>query len=82
MTTFNHSITGFVAGNAVAPVGLLNVPDADASGNASAVVGGMQHTMRTGTLVLCKGLDGGLHWYRFDAARSTPANPVLLYVGP
>lgn len=82
MTTFNHSITGFVAGNAVASVGLLNVPDANASGGASAVAGGMQGTMQTGSLVLCKGQDGGLHWYRFDAARSTLANPVLLYVGP
>lgn len=82
MATYNQSITGFVAGNAVTTIETLDVPDANISGNASAVAGGQQGTMQTGDLVLCKGPDGGTHLYRFDAERSTPANPVLLYVGP
>lgn len=58
------------------------MPDANIAGNASANAGGMQGTMRAGNLVLCKGPDGAQHLYRFDAERSAPVNPVLIFVGP
>ena len=71
MTTYSLGITGYIAGNAV-----------NIDGNVCATPGGMQGTMQTGDLMLCKGPDGAQHWYKYDAERSTAANPVLLYVGP
>lgn len=82
MATYKQSITGYEARNPVTTTKLLNVPDANLSGNASAVRGGQQGTMKNGDLVLCQGPDGGMHWFRFDAERSTAANPVLIFVGP
>lgn len=82
MTTYSLSVTGYIAGNAVTTSKLAQVPDANVSGNASATAGGQAGTMQTGDLVLVKGPDGGQHLYRFDAERSTPANPVLIFVGP
>jgi hypothetical protein len=61
---------------------LLDAPDANIDGNACATPGGMQSTMQTGDLMLCKGPDGAQHWYKYDAERSTVANPVLIFVGP
>jgi hypothetical protein len=82
MVTYNQSITGFIAGNALNTAKLLDVPDANLDGNASATPGGMQGTMQVGDLMLCKGPDGAQHWYKYDAERSTVANPVLIYIGP
>ena len=82
MTTYSLGITGYIAGNAVNASKILDVPDANIDGNVCATPGGMQGTMQTGDLMLCKGPDGAQHWYKYDAERSTAANPVLLYVGP
>lgn len=80
--TYSLSVTGYDARNPITTIETLKVPDTDASGNASATTGGLQHLAQTGNQVLCKGPDGGLHWYVLDPYRSTPANPVLLFVGP
>jgi hypothetical protein len=44
--------------------------------------GGMAAAMQAGTTFLCQNPDGSQSLYRLDAERSTPANPVLLVVGP
>lgn len=80
-TTYSVATTGYRADTAVGPKSVI-LPDTNLTGNASAIAGGMQGTMQIGDLVLCKGPDGGQHWYKFDAERSTPANPVMLFVGP
>lgn len=80
MTTYSLGITGLVPGQCVNKA--YDIPDANISGNVCATTGGMQGTMQTGNLMLVKGPDGAQHLYRYDAERSTPSNPVLLYVGP
>ena len=79
--TYSIGTTGLRADSQFTPK-LVDIPDTSMDGNASATTGGMQGTMRSGDLILCQGPDGGQHWYKFDAERSTLANPVLLYVGP
>ena len=59
-----------------------DVPDLSLNGNNAATFGGMQNCQRQGDLILCRGMDGGLHWFRYDAERSTQANPVIVFVGP
>jgi hypothetical protein len=56
--------------------------DIGTGAQAASTTGGMQGTMARGDQMLVKGPDGSLHWYKYDAERSTPANPVLLFVGP
>lgn len=80
MTTYSLGITGIVPGQSTNKS--YDIPDANVSGNASANTGGMLGTMRAGDLMLVKGPDGAQHVYRYDTERSTPANPVLLFVGP
>lgn len=80
MPTYDQGTTALVPGQSTSL--LYDVPDTSIDGDASATLGGMQNTMRTGDLVLAKGPDGAQHLYRFDAERSTPSNPVLLFVGP
>jgi hypothetical protein len=79
-TTYSLGITGVVAGQSANKQ--WDIPDASVDGNVSATAGGMQGTMRTGDVMLVKGPDGAQHLYRFDAERSTPSNPVLIFVGP
>lgn len=81
-TTYSLGITGYIAGNAVTTIKALDVPDASLDGNSCATPAGMQGTMQAGDLMLCKGPDGAQHWYKYDAERSTVANPVLIFVGP
>jgi hypothetical protein len=84
MTTYSLAITGAPADQTFGEK-TLDVPDSVIGSTytiASATVGGMQNCMRQGLQVLCKGPDGGQHWYAFDAERSTAANPVLKYIGP
>jgi len=93
MTTYSQALTGIPAdGNGPATKSVI-IPDLDLNGNACspqasgvagpfAVQAGSQLTMRQGGQMLCKGPDGGQHWYKYDAERSTPANPVLIFVGP
>jgi len=95
MTTYSHALTG-VDANMSHPgtntKGLI-IPDTDLNSNACspqasgvagpfAVQSGSQLTMQQGGLMQCKGPDGALHMYKYDAERSTPAIPVLLFVGP
>jgi hypothetical protein len=42
--------------------------------------GGMQQNAQLGQAFVCKNLDGSESYYRLDAERSTPANPVLIRV--
>ncbi len=79
-TTYSLGVTGLVPGQLTNK--LYKIPDASLHGDSCATPGGMQGTMRTGDLMLVKGPDGAQHWYRYDAERSTPTNPVLLFVGP
>jgi hypothetical protein len=46
----------------------------------NARTGSMIQNVRLGTQFLCRRLDGSEAYYRFDAERSTPANPVLIRV--
>lgn len=82
MTTYSLNSTGYRADNYISTIKQLDVPDTNLSGNGSGTAGGAALTMQTGDLVLCKGPDGGQHWYKIDAERSTPTVPVLLFVGP
>lgn len=52
----------------------LTLPD------TAALPGSMATAMQLGQQVLCKGLDGSLAWYTFDAERSTPTVPVMVKV--
>jgi len=60
----------------------LTIPDVDVEGNAIGTTGGQQYCMQRGDVFLCKHADGSQHWYRFDAERSTPGHPILIFVGP
>lgn len=51
-------------------------------GDSAGVIGAQQNAMQNNTQILCKGPDGGLRWYTLDSSRSTPANPIILLVGP
>jgi len=82
MATYNQSVTGFVAGNAVTTAKTQQIPDASMDGDACTTPGGMTNAMNDGDYLLCKGPDGAQHWYKYDAERSTVANPVLIFVGP
>jgi hypothetical protein len=71
--TYSLAISGVGAHNPFVPKTLtISDPNAQA--------GSQQSDMRTGTAFLCKGPDGSERYYRLDAERSTPANPVLLRV--
>jgi hypothetical protein len=50
--------------------------------DANAQAGAQLNAMQNGTAFLCQGPDGAQHYYALDPARSTPALPVLIYVGP
>lgn len=50
--------------------------------DANATSGGQKQAMAQGTQFLCQRLDGSQGFYRLDAERSTPANPILIAVGP
>jgi hypothetical protein len=80
-TTYSLTATGYDS-NPVTTIKTIDIPDANIAGNASATPGGMQGTMAKGNYVLAKGPDGAQHIYKFDAERSTAANPVLTFVGP
>ena len=80
MTTYSLGIMGIVPGQCVNAS--YAIPDADMGGGVCSTPSGMNHIMTHANLMLCKGPDGAQHWYRYDSERSTPANPVLLYVGP
>jgi hypothetical protein len=82
MATYNQKTIANLADDEPFNPQPYQVPDASLNGNASATVGGMQICQQKGDLVLAKGPDGGVHWYKFDAERSTVAYPILIYVGP
>lgn len=58
----------------------VNLPDSTLDNLACVSPGGMQNTMRNGGVMLCQMPDGQLKWYRYDAERSTPSNPVVIAV--
>jgi hypothetical protein len=80
-TTYSLSATGYAAGSVLGPK-VFDIPDLSLAGIQTGVAGGQANAMSDGDLMLVKGPDGGLHWYRLDAERSTAANPVLIFVGP
>ena len=80
-TTYSQTATGYVVGGNNLPTKkLYDIPDLDLSGNDCTQPGGMQLTMRQGDLMLVKNPDGSQSWYRYDAERSTVANPILVAV--
>jgi hypothetical protein len=81
MATYSLSATGYAAGSVLGQKN-FNIPDVSLAGNITGLAGGQANAMSEGDLMLVKGPDGGLHWYRLDAERSTAANPVLIFVGP
>lgn len=50
--------------------------------DAQAPVTAQQQAMQQGLFFLCKNPDGSSSYYRLDAERSTPANPILIAMGP
>ena len=73
MSTYSLSITGATAPNVFAPVTVKLSDD-------NARTGSQQSNAATGAQFLCKNLDGSQSYYRLDAERSTPANPILVPV--
>lgn len=58
----------------------VNLPDSTLDNTPCVSPGGMQNVMRNGGLMLCQLPDGQLKWYKYDAERSTAANPVVIAV--
>lgn len=75
MATYSLAIKGQTADSAWTTKP-LTLPD------TNALPGSMQNAMQNGTQLLCKGPDGQFRYYTLDAERSTPANPILVAVGP
>ena len=73
--TYSVGTKGLNANSPFTPK-LLKLPD------SACAIGSQQAAMATNTQVLVKGPDGSQAWYTLDSERSTPANPVLLKVGP
>ena len=83
MATYSQTATGYVVGGFNTPsTKIYDIPDLSSSGVFTGVAGGQAKAMQTADQVLVKGPDGASHWYELDAERSTPANPILRYVGP
>lgn len=81
VTTYSVGLYGQLAGGEFAPARQVEVPDADSTGSGCASnFAALQGTMQTGALVLTKMPDGSQRWCRFDAERSTFANPILVPV--
>jgi hypothetical protein len=81
--TYSLTATGVVVGGTnLGTNKIYDIPDLSSSGIQTGVAGGQAVAMQTNDQVLVKGPDGALHWYEFDAERSTVANPVLRYRGP
>ncbi len=49
-------------------------------GESCAGPGGLLQATQDNDQMLVKGPDGSLAWYRYDAERSTPTNPILVKV--
>lgn len=81
MATYSLSATGYVTGPVLGSK-IFDIPDSSSAAIQTGVAGGQVVAMQQGDLMLVKGPDGGLHWYKLDAERSTATNPVLVYVGP
>ena len=73
--TYSLSVTG-VNANQNGTLKVLTLADANAT------AGAQQLAMAQGTYFLCKNPDGSSSYYRLDAERSTPSNPVLIAAGP
>jgi hypothetical protein len=83
MATYSLAAAGVVAGGSqMNTAAIYKIPDLDLSGNNCTTPGGMQLTMFQGDVMLVKRPDGSFGWYKYDAERSTPANPILIAVGP
>ncbi len=76
MATYSLAITGYLADGGQNDPKNLTIQDDYAR------LGDMQNAMMTGQQVLCKGPDGAIRLYTFDAERSTPDKPILKPVGP
>lgn len=81
MTTYSLSATGYITGPVLGTKN-WDIPDLSSNNIQTGIAQGQAVAMQQGDLMLVKGPDGGLHWYKLDAERSTATNPVLQYVGP
>jgi hypothetical protein len=75
MATYSQSVFGIYAGS---PFTAKSIEIND----AQAIAGAQANAMQTGTAFLCKRPDGSVGYFTLDSQRSTPANPVLIPVGP
>lgn len=75
--TYSLAITGVNANNL-----LTSSKQGLTLSDTNAQPGAQLNAMQTGTAFLCQGPDGAQRYYVLDAARSTPALPVLIPVGP
>jgi hypothetical protein len=85
-TTYSASVSAYVSGGvdgtfAGQLIKSTQVPDTSANGLTPWNVGGVQNCLRQGEQILCKGPDGGQHWYRIRAG-SDPTQFFLDFVGP
>jgi hypothetical protein len=81
MATYSLSATGVVAGGfQLNTAKIYDIPDLSSSGVMTGVDEGRKQAMRLGDPMLVKQPDGSFAWYRYDAERSTVANPILVKV--
>ena len=85
MATYSLKATGVIVGGQNLLTGAIyDIPDLSSTNIQTGVASGQgqANAMQTNDRVLVKGPDGASHWYEFDAEQSTPAKPILRFVGP
>lgn len=73
MSTYSLKVTGALSGQVFAPL-TQQISDPAARN------GSMASNAQTGAYFLCKNPDGSESYYKIDAERSTPANPIMIRV--
>jgi hypothetical protein len=81
MATYSLAGAGVAAGGfQLNTAAIYKIPDTSADGEAAAGAGGFLQATQDGDQMLVKRPDGSFGWYKYDAERSTPANPILIAV--
>lgn len=80
MTTYSVALKGVAADERIGVTAIQNIPDASQDGNVCSTPGGFQNTCKTGDWMQIKTPDGQFRWGKYDAERSTFANPVILWM--
>ena len=80
MATYSLTFKGLGASRRTSVTAVENIPDASQDGSVCSTLGGFQNTCQTGDWMLIKTPSGELRWGKYDAERSTFANPVILWL--